>query len=101
MVYQPSSNETGKLICSEKFERILTETYIKWSRVIITAGDFNIDLLNGNKQSQCCNKDMLNSFSLHQHMAKGTRKSKTLIDHVPSLIPHGVVLIMIFCILWK
>ena len=52
VVYQPSSNETEKLIWLEKFERILTEIYLEWSGAIIIAGDFNIDLLNGNKQSQ-------------------------------------------------
>ena len=52
VVYQPSSNETEKLVWLEKSERILTEIYIKWIGVMIIAGDFNIDLLNGNKQSQ-------------------------------------------------
>ena len=52
VVYQPSSNETEKLVWLEKSERILTGIYIKWSGVMIIAGDFNIDLLNGNKQSQ-------------------------------------------------
>ena len=51
VVYQPSSNETEKFIWFEKFERILSEFYIKWSGVIIIDCDFNIDLLNGNKQS--------------------------------------------------
>ena len=90
-VYQPSSNETEKLIWLEKFERILTEIYIKSSGVIIIAGDFNIDLLNGNKQSQRRYKDMLHSFSLRQHITKATRKLKTLIDHVISTIPNGVI----------
>ena len=48
-VYQLSSNETEKLIWLEKFERILPEIYIKWNGVIIIAGNFNIDLLDGNK----------------------------------------------------
>ena len=52
VVYQPSSNETERLVWLENSERILTEIYIKWSGVMIIAGDFNIDLLNGNKQSQ-------------------------------------------------
>ena len=90
-VYQPSLNETEKLIQLEKFERILTELYIKWSGIIIIVGDFNIDLLYGNKQSQHHYKDTLHSFSLHQHITKATRKSKTLIDHVISTMPNGVV----------
>ena len=35
----------------KKFDRILTEIYLKWSGVIIIVGDFNIDLLNEKKQS--------------------------------------------------
>ena len=75
----------------EKFERILNEIYIKWSGVIVIAGDFNTDLLNGNKQSQRRYKDILHSFSLRQHVTKAARKSKTLIDHVISTIPNGVI----------
>lgn len=30
----------------ENFEQDLTETYIKWSGIIIIAGDFNIDILD-------------------------------------------------------
>ena len=76
------------LIWLEKFERILTEIYIKWSGVIIVAGDFNIDLLNGSQRRY---KDILHSFSLRQHITKPTRKAKTLIDHVISTIPNGVI----------
>ena len=90
-VYQPSSNETEKLIWLEKFERIFTEIYIKWSGVIVIAGEFNIDLLNGNKQAQRRYKDILHSFLLLQHITKATRKLKTLIDHVISTIPNGVI----------
>ena len=52
VVYEQSINETEKLIWLEKFERILSEIYKKWSGVIIIAGDFNIDFLNKTKQSQ-------------------------------------------------
>ena len=51
----------------------------------------NIDLLNGNKQSQRLYKDILHSFSLSQHIAKATRNSKTLIDPVISTIPNSVI----------
>ena len=90
-VYQPCSNETEKLIWLEKFERILTEIYVKWSGVIIIASDFNIDLLNENKHSQRRYKDISRSFSLRQHITKSTRKSKTLIDHFISTIPNDVI----------
>ena len=65
-MYQPNSNETEKLMWLGKFERILTETYIKWSGVIIIAGDLYIDLLNGNTQSQHLYKDILN-FKFYNH----------------------------------
>ena len=35
----------------KKFDRILTEIYLKWSGVIIIVGDFNTDLLNEKTQS--------------------------------------------------
>ena len=73
VVYRRSSNKTEKFIWPETFERILTEIYIKWSAVIIIAGDFNIDLLNGNKQSQRCYKDILHLFLLCEYK-KATRK---------------------------
>ena len=76
VIYQPNSNETEKLIWLKKFERKLTEIYLKWSGVIVVVDDFNIDLLNGNKQSQRLYKDILHLFSLRQHITKGTGKSK-------------------------
>ena len=87
VVYQPSSNETEKLIWFEKIERTLTKICIKWSRVIIIAGDFNIDI----EQSQRRYKDILHSFSLLQHITEATRKSKTLINHVISTTPNDVI----------
>ena len=86
VVYQPE-----KLVWLEKFEYILSEVYTKWNGVIILAGDLNIDLLNGTKESQRRYKDILHSFSLRQHITSPTRKSKTLIDHVISNIPDRVI----------
>ena len=51
------------LIWLEKFEPILTEIYIKWSGVIIIAGDFNIDFFKWNTQSKRPYQDILHSFS--------------------------------------
>ena len=39
-------DQTEKRIWLENFEQNLTETYIKWSGIIIIAGDFNIDILD-------------------------------------------------------
>ena len=55
--YQKSSNETEKLIWLEKFEQIVTEIYVKWSGVIIIAGDFNINFFKWNTQSKCHYQD--------------------------------------------
>ena len=91
VVYQPTSNETEKVVWLEKFEHILGEVYTKWDGVIILAGDLNIDLLNVSKESQRRCKGILHSFSLCQHITSPTRKSKTLIDHVISTIPDRVI----------
>ena len=85
VVYQPSSNET------EMLEHILSEVNAKWNGVIILAGNLNIDLLNGSKESQRRYKDILHSFSLRQHITSPARKSKTLIDHVISTILDRVI----------
>ena len=90
-VYQPSSNETEKLVWLEKFEHFLREVYTKWNGAIILAGGLNIDLLNGSKESQRRYKDILHSLSLRQHITSPTRKSKTLIDHVISTIPDRLI----------
>ena len=74
VVYQPSSNETEKLVWLEKFEYILSEIYMNRNGVIILAGDVNMDLLDGNKESQCRYKDILHLFSLYQHISNPTRK---------------------------
>ena len=49
---------------------------MKWSKVIIIAGDFSIDLLNGPKQSQLRYKDILHSFSLRQHITRKQQGSQ-------------------------
>ena len=91
VVHQPSSNETEKLVWLEKFEHILSEVYTKWNGVIILAGDLNIDLLDGSKESQRRYKDILHSLSLRQHITSPSRKLKTLIAHVISTIPDRVI----------
>ena len=65
--------------------------FTKWNGVVILAGDLNIDLLNGSKESQRRYKNILHSFSLRQHITSPTRKSKILIDHVISTIPDRFV----------
>ena len=76
-IYQPSSNETEKRQWLERF-------------IIILAGDLNIDLLNV-KESTRMYKDLLHTFSFHQHVHKPTRKNKTLIDHISSNLAHKII----------
>ena len=59
--------------------------------MIIIAGDFNINLNSDSGESTQRYKQILDSFSLKQHINKPTRKSKTLIDHIYSDIPSKVV----------
>ena len=84
VAYQPSSNEIEKLEWLENFENLLADVYLKWKGVFIVTGNFNIDLLGEPKKSTRRYKNLLNTFSLHQHITKATRKSKTLIDHISS-----------------
>ena len=44
--YQPSCDEKEKQCWLEKFDRLITEVYVKWNGMIIIAGDFNINLNN-------------------------------------------------------
>ena len=84
VAYQPSSNEIEKLEWLENFENLLADVYLKWKGVFIVTGDFNIDLLGEPKESTRRYKNLLHTFSLHQHIAKATRKNMTLIDHIIS-----------------
>ena len=49
VVYQPSSNESEKLVWLEKFEHVYGEVYTKWNGATISSGDLKIDLLIGSK----------------------------------------------------
>ena len=57
---------------------------MKWKGVFIVTGDFNIDLLGQLKESTRRYKNLLHTFSLHQHITKATRKNTTLVDHICS-----------------
>ena len=84
VAYQPSSNKIEKLEWLENFENLLADVYLKWKGVFIITGDFNIDLLGEPKGSTRRYKNLLHTFSLHQHITKATRNNKTLIDHISS-----------------
>ena len=86
VLYQPSSDNTIKLEWLEKFETILSQITVKWDGIIILAGDFNIDLKQQDKAVVQRYFDILDTFSLTQHITKPTRKGK-LIDHIVSNLP--------------
>ena len=66
------------------FENLLADVYLKWKCVFIISGGFNIDFLGELKESTRRYKNLLHTFSLHQHITKATTKNKTLIDHISS-----------------
>ena len=79
-----SSNEIEKLEWLENSDKLLVDVYLKWKGIFIVTVDFNINLLGKLTQSTLRYKNMLHTFSLHQHITKATRKNKTLIDHISS-----------------
>ena len=93
VAYQPSSNEIEKLEWLENFENLLVDVYLKWKSVFIVTVNFNIDLLGDLKESILRYKNLLHTFSLHQHITKATWKNKTLIDHISSNINNKLSLI--------
>ncbi|XP_057310275.1 uncharacterized protein LOC130648252 [Hydractinia symbiolongicarpus] len=89
--YQPSSIEREKKDWLERFDILLRHITAKWDGIIIITGDFNIDLLQGDKSTIELYQDTLMTYDLKQHITKPTRKSTSLIDHVISNIPEKVV----------
>ena len=58
---------------------------MKWKGVFIVTDDFiDIDLLGVSKESTRRYKNLLHTFSLHQHIKQATRLNKTLMDHISS-----------------
>lgn len=89
--YQPSSIEREKKDWLQRFDILLRHITAKWDGIIIITGDFNIDLLQGDKSTIELYQDTLMTYDLKQHITKPTRKSTSLIDHVISNIPEKVV----------
>ena len=84
IAYQPISNEIEKLEWLENFENLLADVYLKWKSVFIVTGDFNIYLLGEPKESTRRYKNLLNIFSLYQHIIKTTRKNRILTERMSS-----------------
>jgi len=89
--YQPSQVENLKNDWLDKFENDLQNVSMNWDGVVIITGDFNIDLINSESVSTKRYKDILETFSLLQHVSYPTRNGSTLIDHISSNIPNKIV----------
>ena len=84
VAYQLSSTETEKLEWLDNFENLLADAYLKWKGAYIVTDNFSINLLSEPKESTLRYKNLLHTFSLHQHITKATGKNKALIDQISS-----------------
>ena len=89
--YQPSSIEHEKREWLDHFEEIIAHSSLKWNGVTIVAGDFNIDLIDGDKITINKYNDILDAYGLTQHISYPTRHGKSLIDHISTNIPKKVI----------
>ena len=85
--YQPSSIEHEKREWLDHFEEIIAQALLKWNGVTIVAGDFNIDLIDGDKITVNKYNDILDAYGLTQHIFYPTIHGKPLIDHISTNIP--------------
>ena len=77
----------------EQFENLLTHLATEWDGALLIMGDFNIYLLDRHLAVVVQYKNMLDSYSLHQHVQVPTcitSKSSMLIDHTVSNVPNRV-----------
>ena len=89
--YQPSSIEHDKKEWLDHFEGIITHASLKWNGVTLVTGDFNIDLIDGDKITVNKYNDILDTYGLTQHISYPTRHRKSLIDHISTNIPKKVI----------
>ena len=74
-------------------ENLLTHLATEWDGALLIMGDFNIYLLDRHSAVVVQYKNMLDSYSLHQHVQVPTcitSKSSMLIDHTVSNVPNRV-----------
>ena len=57
----------------------------------IVTGDFNIDLIDGDKITVNKYNDILDAYGLTQHISYPTRHGKSLINHINTNIPKKVI----------
>ena len=80
--YQPSSIEHEKREWLDHFEEIIAHASLKWNGVTIVTGDFNIDLIDGDKITVNKYNHILDAYGLTQHVSYPTRHGKSQIDHI-------------------
>ena len=85
--YQPSSIEHEKRERLDHFEEIIAHVPLNWNGATIVTGDFNIDLIDGDKISVNKDNNILDAYRLTQHISYPTRHGKSLIDHISTNIP--------------
>ena len=80
-LYQPSSDENGKLIWIEKLSTLLSIVNSTWNKIIIITGDTNIDYLKPSVALKRY-KDIIEIHNLNQHITIPARKGTKIIDHI-------------------
>ena len=80
-LYQPSSDENGKLIWIEKLNTLLSIVNSTWNKTIIITGDTNIDYLKPSVALKRY-KEIIEIHNLNQHITIPTRKGTKIIDHI-------------------
>ena len=86
--YQPSSIEHEKREWLDHFEEIIAQASLKWNDITIFAGDFNIDLIDGDKITVNKYNDILDAYGLTQQISYPTRYGKS---HISTNIPKKVI----------
>ena len=74
----------------DHFEEIIAHASLKWNGVTIATGDFNIDLIDGDKITVNKYNNILDAYRLTQHISYPARHAKSLIDHISTNIAKKV-----------
>ena len=87
--YQSNFETKSKLEWLKKFDSLVHNISRKWNDLILTTGNFNIDLLATECTITKYYNDILN---FHQVIAKPTCRNTTLIDHFITSTPEKIKL---------
>ena len=89
--YQPSSIEHEKTEWFDHFEETIAHVSLKLNGVTTVTGDFNIDLIDGEKIAVNKYCDILDAYGLTQYISYPTRHGKSLIDYISTNIHKKVI----------